>query len=378
MLRLLSIGLNVLSALLRLFPIRRRVAMLSRQGSTVSTDYRMLENKLHELDAELPVIIRATNSEKSGFAQLAMHLIGQLWYASTSCVVVLDGYNPVVCVPSKREGVFVIQLWHAVGAIKKFGYQCLDTPAGRSSAYARMAHMHENYDVIVAGGLGTIDAYTETFGYPRERIVPLGLPRMDQLMRGPSREEVRSELSHDNPWLENGRLNVLYAPTLRQDAAIGTWLTSAVLELSTAFEDRPVNLIVSKHPLVQLDDNVSWPDGVHIIRGRSTESLLRLADVLVTDYSAVGLEAGLVGTPALFYCPDIDAYRESPGLNVDSLEDERLTGFADASPLADVICDADALERASISYFDFVASYFSGYRGDATERIAALIVDRLG
>lgn len=378
MLRLLSIGLRLLSVLFRLFPVRRRVAMLSRQGAAVSADFRMLEERLRELDPTLPVVIRTSNSEKDGIVQLAVHLVGQLWYATTSSVVVLDGYNPVVCVPPKRKGVFVIQIWHAVGAIKKFGFQCLDTPAGRSAKYARLAHMHENYDLIVAGGPGAIQAYTETFGYPSDRVVSLGLPRMDLLLQGPSREDLLGELSDTCPWLENGNLNALYAPTLRQDVEASVWLVKAVRELAMAFDGMPVNLIVSKHPLVRLDDTIVWPDNVHFVRGGTTEGLMRLSDVLITDYSAVGLEAGLVGTPAVFFCPDIDAYRTSPGLNVDPLLDERLTGFAEAQPLADVICDDEAFGKVTGPYLDFVSTYFEGFQGDATGAIAGLILDESG
>lgn len=376
MLCLLSIGLNLLAAVFRLFPVRRRVAMLSRQSAAVSQDYRLLEKELQEREPDLPIVVRTTNSEKNGVVQLAVHLIGQLWYASTSKVVILDGYNPVVCVPPKRSGVYVIQLWHAVGAVKKFGFQCLDTPAGRTTEYARLAHMHENYDVIVAGGHGSVASYSEAFGYPREKVLPMGLPHMDQLTHGPDRRTMLDGLAASYPFLKNGNANVLYAPTLRQDAVSSEWLTNAILELAGAFDGKPANLIVSIHPLAHLDETVSWPSNVFFIKGRSTGSLLRISDVLITDYSAVGLESGLIDVPALFYCPDIDEYRESPGLNIDPLEDDRLVGFSTARPLADVILDPDALRSASSLYRDFTTSQFAGYGGDATVRLAELVRER--
>ncbi len=376
MLRLLSIGLKLLASLFRLFPVRRRVAMLSRQSASVSQDYRILAKELQRLEPNLPVVIRTTNSEKSGFVQLATHLVGQLWYASTSRVVVLDGYNPVVCVPPKRKGVYVIQLWHAVGAIKKFGFQCLDTPAGRTTEYARLAHMHENYDAIIAGGPGSVASFSEAFGYPSNKVLPLGLPRMDQLVNGPDGNTVLESLCVKHSWLKNGNINVLYAPTLRQGITSNEWLTNAIHDLAAAFEGAPANLIVSVHPLIHLDEAMRWPDNVHFIKGHSTESLLRAVDVLITDYSAVGLESGLVDTPALFYCPDIADYRESPGLNIDPMKDERLVGSDTAGPLAEVILDSDALDRASISYRDFTASQFAGYDGDATVQIVKQIREK--
>ena len=149
MLRVLGIGLRLLAWIFRHFPLQRRVVMLSRQGSKPSVDFLMLKDKLAEIDTVFPVIIRCTKPEQHGIMQLIGPMCNQLWYACTSRVVILDGYNPCICIPPKRRGVFVIQLWHAVGAVKKFNYQSLDTPAGRSSSYAKLAHMHQNYDLIV-------------------------------------------------------------------------------------------------------------------------------------------------------------------------------------------------------------------------------------
>lgn len=350
--------------------------MLSRQRAVIPLDYRLIESSLQKLDPDLPVVIRTTDSEKSGITQLVVHLIGQLWYASTSRVVILDGYNPVVCVPPKRSGVYVVQIWHAVGAIKKFGFQCLDTPAGRTTKNARLAHMHENYDVIIAGGTGAVSAYAEAFGYPKERVLPLGLPRMDHLLHASDRLTVQSELSRENPWIDNGNMNVLYAPTLRQEIEEGDWLYEAILNLSRALDGKPINLIVSVHPLMSIDASAPWPKNIRFIKGRSTESLLRFADLLITDYSAVGLEAGLVSTPAVFYCPDIETYRKSPGLAVDPLDTNALVGFVEADILASFIFDEDTFNSMSNDYKNFINSYFQEYDGNATTHIANLILNR--
>lgn len=378
MMRVLSVCLRTLAALFQLFPLRRRVVFLSRQSKVPPSDFRLLVACLQEEDPTLEVRICATDSELSGKLQFALHMFEQLWLASTSRVVVLDGYNPTVCIPRKRRGVYVIQLWHAAGAIKKFGFQCLDTPAGRSTEQAEVACMHRNYDVIVAAGPGAIEPYSEAFGYPASAVVATGLPHIDRLVRRMAGREGPAGIRATDPWLNNGNLNVLYAPTLRRDVD-ASWLTHAVDDLAEALADAPVNLIVSKHPLTNIDERLLVRHKhVHVLANHSTTNLLFVADVLVSDYSAISLEAGLTGIPVLFYVPDIEQYRRSPGLNIDPVAHPQLYGSASAADIAAVLADGRELDAVAKCYQAFVGSYYAGVgQSDSAKRIVSLIVEHL-
>lgn len=379
MMRVLAIFLRLLAAVFRLFPLRRRVAFLSRQSHVPSTDFRLLATRLKEDDPTLDVRISAIDSELSGRVQFALNMLTHLWLASTSRVVVLDGYNPAACIPRKRSGTYMVQLWHAAGAIKKFGYQCLDTPAGRTSEQARVACMHKNYDVIIAAGPGAIDAYADAFGYPKSAVQTPGLPHIEQLVGRLTNHEARHALEERYPWLADDRLNLLYAPTLRrgEDAS---WLTTAVGELARALSDTPVNLIVSKHPLTQIDESLLTQfKHVHVLSGHSTTALMPIADVMVTDYSAISLEAMLVDIPVLFYVPDIDRYRTSPGLNIDPISHPLLFGTDSAEQLGSALTDADRMSAIRHDCRTFAREYFKGVDTTlSTGRVAELIEKRLG
>lgn len=382
MLRLFAIGLRALAAIFRLFPLKRRVAFLSRQSKVPSADFRLLETRLRELDPTLPIVIHTIDSELSGKVRFAFGMLAQLKLACTSQVIILDGYNPVVSIPPKRAGIYVIQLWHAAGALKKFGFQCLDTPAGRTREQARIGCMHRNYDLIVAAGVGAIDAYAEAFGYPREVIKPYGLPRIDLLLQGGDAHRAPDAAQSDalrsqHPWLSNGNLNVLYAPTLRKGAC-DSWLSTNVMALAQALSDAPVNLIVSKHPLTTIDiARFSGMPHVNVLSHHSTTSLMRVADVVITDYSAIALEAGLIGIPVLFYVPDITAYRRSPGLNIDPLTHPQLVGSEQAESLADVLTNRRRLEDVRRRYQAFIATYYNGVTPHATDQLAHLVLHHL-
>ena len=374
MMRALSVCLRLLAALFQIFPLRKRVAFLSRQSKVPPSDFRLLSASLQESDPTLEVRICATDSELSGKLQFALHMFEQLWLASTSRVVVLDGYNPTVCIPRKRQGVFVVQLWHSAGAIKKFGFQCLNTPAGRSTEQAEVARMHRNYDLIVAAGPGAIEAYSEAFGYPPSSVIATGLPHIDRLVKRMVEREGSADIRTTNTWLDNGNINVVYAPTLRRDAD-ASWLTHAVDELAEMLADAPVNLIVSKHPLTTIDERllVQRKD-VHVLASYSTTSLLSVSDVLVSDYSAISLEAGLAGIPVVFYVPDIEQYRMSPGLNIDPVAHPQLFGSSSAADIAAILMNRSEFNVVAKCYQAFVREYYAGIDlTGSTRRITELI-----
>ena len=378
MMRVLALCLRLLALLFQRFPLRRRVVFLSRQSKVPPSDFRLLSARLQEDDPKLEVRICATDSELSGKVQFALHMFEQLWLASTSRVVVLDGYNPTVCIPRKRRGVFVIQLWHAAGAIKKFGFQCLDTPAGRSTEQAKVACMHRNYDLILAAGPGAIEAYSEAFGYPLSSVVSTGLPHIDRLLKRMAERGDSDDIRATNTWLDNGNLNVVYAPTLRRDVD-ASWLTCAVDELAEALADAPVNLIVSKHPLTNVDERLlAQHKHVYVLASYSTTSLLSVADVLVSDYSAISMEAGLTGIPVLFYVPDIEQYRMSPGLNIDPIAHPQLFGSVSAYDIAAVLKNHKEFEVVAGRYQAFIRTYYADVDLlGSTERIAGLIAKHL-
>ena len=65
-------------------------------------------------------------------------MVRQIWHVATAELCLVDGDVPAVSLP-KRHRSRVVQVWHALGAIKKFGYQALDTPAGTPLAHRARA-----------------------------------------------------------------------------------------------------------------------------------------------------------------------------------------------------------------------------------------------
>lgn len=321
-LHIIAALLKIAAMLLRIVPVKKRVAFMSRQSAKASLDFKLLIDWVKVSCPGVEVKTCLASPETKGTFSFAMATIRQLLLSQTSAVVIVDGYVPAVSIPPKRSGIFVIQLWHAMGAIKKFGYQCLDTSEGRDGDSARILRMHCNYDCVVAGGPWAVEPLAQAFNCQSDIIVDCGLPRMDYLISPEyeiDRQHIIDKFLATYPRLKNNLKTILYAPTFRRtDMACGKRLFKDVCR---SFEGLSVNLVYSGHPLREEDlSDCAFPDNVIVGNGFDTLDWLLLADVMITDYSAVAYEAAIRGVSVYFYVPDIENYTKSPGLNVDLLE----------------------------------------------------------
>lgn len=336
----------VISAIFRvfsLFPQRKKIALLSRQSAR-PFDFELLEPALAQAFPGCKIVWCCVTQ---GGKMTVLLMLKQLWHVATAEVCLVDGYVPAVSIPKGPRRSACIQLWHALGAVKKFGFQSLHTAAGRSPEAARAFSMHAGYNCIVAGFSGAVPAFAEAFGYTEDKFLPLGLPRCDYLIR-PEYAEERARRSASlaaqvaalpAPAAADGATSlkrpvVLYAPTFRKNNANPAWLADAVCALDAALPAEAA-LVVSAHPLdVEHLEGRSLTSRVLVARDTATIDAIHVADYVVTDYSAVAFEALLADKKTYFYVPDIEEYRISPGLNVDPVADAPTISTADAAELA--------------------------------------------
>ncbi len=132
--------------------LKRKVAVISRQADEPTLDIGLLKNYLDEAGIDTVVLTKKLNRSLAGGLSYCIHMLRQIRHIADSRVVVIDGYCIPVSVLPKKKGQCVIQMWHALGAIKKFGWQNTDSPDGHSRAVSEKMNMHGNYDYILAPG----------------------------------------------------------------------------------------------------------------------------------------------------------------------------------------------------------------------------------
>jgi CDP-glycerol glycerophosphotransferase (TagB/SpsB family) len=300
--------------------------MLSREETGEPLDFRLLREALARLEPDLEVRVDARRQQPglSGRVRFAFGLLAQLRLAATARVVVVDTYSPVVSLIGWRGRVRVIQIWHALGALKQFGWDSAGRPGGRPLALARAMRMHRGYDLVLASSERCRRPYASAFRVPPERIDVAPLPRVDLLLDSSLREATRQRILAAFPQLGEAEV-VVYAPTFRASKA------ADVAALASAVSRHGKTLVHAPHPLSFKGEEV------FVAEGFTTAELLGVASAFVTDYSSAVFEAALAGIPCYFYAPDLEEYEAERGLYLDLAAELPGSVHTDPGALAEAI-----------------------------------------
>lgn len=345
----------LLRAVFSRLPIRNRIFFY-----TIRADGKLLENSQCVYDALEGV-------EKVVVARMLPHPVllkpKIYYYLLTSRVIVTDDYLRYLRHTKLREGQKVVQIWHACGALKRFG---LDAPSLLSPQEEKLTH--NQYAAVCVSSQQVRPFYAQAFGIGMERVVALGTPRTDVLLDENRRRAMRDALLYRHPELKGKRV-YLYTPTFREQNGKPCFYDPQIdweaLDGALAEDER---FVIRRHPIMK-EPFFGAKAFRHIVDATDepTSLLLTAASLVVTDYSSVIFDAILCGVPLVFYCPDFDTYerdfylsypRDLPGPTVPHAKElpdimrevclhpplEELAAFRSAQLGA---CDGHASERAA-------------------------------
>jgi CDP-glycerol glycerophosphotransferase (TagB/SpsB family) len=333
---------------------------MSRLYSTTSQDFARVRAEIERQSPGTAVVI--LNHRNTNALRVPAQMLVEMYHLATSRACVTDSYMAVISVLRHRERLVVVQIWHALGAIKRFGLAAVGTAEGRPGRLSRVMRMHHGYDWAIAGSTRMVAPFAAAFGMPPERVLPLGTPRVDLLLDPAVVEEKRSRIRDAHPEL-GGRPLVLYAPTFRTAEPVH------VAELLDDLSGADLDVVLALHPLDHRD--FSGRPGVVQDRAFSSLDWLTAADALITDYSAVLFDAAVLGVPTYFYAYDLEDYRARRGFVLDY--EAEMPGPVCADPAALVTAlQSHAARRSEVLHFrdEFVAATDGG----CTRRIVQLVL----
>lgn len=347
-----TLFLNIIYFFIKLFPTKKQITFISRQSDQVPFEFKMIAKEMKQREKDIKIVylchtldggIRSSIRNKIKYI---LHMFVQMYYISTSKVVILDSYCMAVSLLKHKKQLKVIQMWHSMGTMKKFGYQILDQEEGSNSKIAKAMKMHRNYDYIFCAGEGYLHILAEGFHYPDEAMRVYPLPRVDLLQSQSYREKKRDQIFTKYPKLKDKPV-ILYVPTFRKDE---TRFEKAYENMVKCLDYR-YHLVVKLHPLskVRMDK-----EKVFVCEEFSSFDMLFVADYVVSDYSCIIYEAAILNLPIHFYNFDLDEYEGIRGLNIDYYKDlpGMISGnFEDImSAIRKDVYDYDKLEQLKNKY----------------------------
>ena len=133
-------------------------------------------------------------------------------------VIILEDFYPQLHSLSIRPETTVVQLWHACGAFKTFGYSHMGKPGGAPQSSMN----HRCYDFVSVSSEQIRGLWAEAFAIPYKKVQALGVPRTDDLFDWQYKRKKREELYRRYPVLRDNKV-VLFAPTFRGDGNKDAW-----------------------------------------------------------------------------------------------------------------------------------------------------------
>lgn len=201
-----------------------------------------------------------------------------------------------------RKNTVVTQLWHGEGSFKKIGL-ALNLPPDIERDERRL---YRKYTYIVCSSPTLVPLYKEAFDADEKSILPLGTPRTDAFFRPFDYEKARREFDVLYPACKGKKL-VLYAPTFRDNSESDSKLMSHFDEARFAEKfGNECALLLRLHP--QIHSFHSTVNAVDVTDYPDVGILLRLADLLITDYSSICMDFALLDKPSVYYAFDLEEY----------------------------------------------------------------------
>lgn len=295
--------------------------------------------------------------------------------AEAGCIVLEDFYPQLHALDLRKE-TKVVQLWHACGAFKTFGFSRLHKPGGPEEE----SKNHRNYDKVFVSGEKMIPYYSEAFAISEENVLPLGTPRTDIFFDETYKYKIHNELFTLYPALRDKRI-ILFAPTFRGQGNKDAYYPDSSFSVETFMKDMPedVILIIKQHPFVKKTINIpqEYKDRVFDLSKKiSINDLLFITDVLITDYSSSVFEAALLDIPMVFYVFDEDSYRKDrdfyedfdsfiPGLKAENQDELK----------KQILICLDNEKALTYDTTEFKETFLSAIDGNSTKRITEYLID---
>lgn len=276
-------------------------------------------------------------------------------YATAETVIICDNFLPAASC-RKRKGTSVIQLWHACGAFKKFGY---DTSADIPSYYK--GNVLANCDLVTVSSQICVKPFSSAMRLPEKAVRPVGVSRTDLYFNDTFNQACRNQFFSQYPNAQ-GKKIVLWVPTFRGNPGIASVKgLDDILHARDQLKDTHY-FIIKLHPHTQ-----AHIEGTNC--SISSEELLPVADVVITDYSSILFDAMIYKHPLVLFVPDLDEYLDNRGFYLDY---NTLPGLRaqNLEQLLQILTNEDLL-RSSVNkvYTDFYDKYMASCDGHSTKRI---------
>nr|WP_296047205.1 CDP-glycerol glycerophosphotransferase family protein [uncultured Blautia sp.] len=367
-------GLRIVYLVIALFSktSNKKVVFFNYNGKGYGDNPKYVAKKIYELDPNIEMVwmIKEKDSKMPEYIkQVKLFSISGMKECASAKVWISNARLHLFLYKKKSQKYF--QLWHGGCGPKKIEGAAAD----KMISWYKTAAKHDSKmaDYFVSNSKFNTKMIRESFWYSGE-ILNYGSPRHDPFFLHDisSNKQLEKELKIDS----TDKL-ILYAPTFRNDknTAIYRWDYAKLLTAAKNYFGGTWKFVLRLHPNINFLD-AEFEFGNDIVNGSQyddMQELIQRADIIVTDYSGVMMQAALAGKYVMLLIPDKREYLDERGLCID-IEKAPFPKGSNCEDLVNIIYKQNVEEykenlRKFLSTFEF---YDDGF---ASNRVASKVLE---
>jgi CDP-glycerol glycerophosphotransferase (TagB/SpsB family) len=287
---------------------KNQIAFISERREDLTGNFEFIYSKIK--DDPAISIVKFLNTKPIKSLNL-LEMIDYVTILATSKIILLDDFMPSIHTFDLKEETSLIQLWHAVGAFKTFGFSRI----GKIGGPEQSSPNHRSYSRAIVSSNEISKFYAEGFALSEEKVVATGIPRTDIFFNEEYGEKMKSLFYEKYPQLSDKKI-ILFAPTFRGYGKQDANYPMNTFPLKQIYEGigNEYGIIIKHHPFIK--EKIKVPEEykdviINLSQNSEINDLLFISDLVITDYSSIIFETSLLNVPMLFYAYDLDEYIDS-------------------------------------------------------------------
>ena len=279
---------------------------------------------------------------------------------------------------NKKENQVYIQTWHGT-PLKRLAndMKVVRMPGTTTANYKKNFYSEASrWDYLVSPNRYSTNIFKTAFWMDEARIWEIGYPRNDVLVTRQNDTDYLNQIKRDL-YLPEDKKVIMYAPTWRDDEFVKKGQYLFDLKINLANLQKQIGddyvILLRMHYLIAnaLDLNGYEDFAIDVSNYNDISELYLISDALITDYSSVMFDYGILKRPQFFFAYDIEKYDKGlRGFYMDYMNDLPGEIITDEFKLAEELKHIDKhKERYKDKIEKFYQDFCSLEKGHASQFI---------